>query len=126
MTENRCEPSDSPGDSRQLLTPRGQGLQGIRAGLIRLGWIRGQGSHPTAQGSRFRCLPGSVCSAGGQHVQDMGTSQSQPSALSSETRFSLNVPAKGELGSKPYKHLWADRVGRGIRRLLLLWEMGIW
>lgn len=55
---------------RQLLTPQGQGFQGIRAGLIGLGWIRGQGSHPTAQGGRFRsCWE----QARGQHVQDTGT-----------------------------------------------------
>lgn len=39
--------------SKRPLAPRGQGLQGIRAGLIRLGWIRGQGKQPVAWGRRF-------------------------------------------------------------------------
>lgn len=121
ITRNCCEPSNSTGDSR-LLTPRGQGLQGIRAGLIGLGWIRGQGSHPTAQGGRFRCLLGAACSAWGStgRTWAQGTSQSQPSALSSERRFSLNIPTEGELGSKPYKHPWADGVGGGQS------ELGCW
>lgn len=42
--------------SKRPLTPRGQGLQGIRAGLIRLGWIRGQGKQPVVQGGRFSML----------------------------------------------------------------------
>lgn len=129
ITRNRREPSSSTGDSRQLLTPRGQGLQGIRAGLIGLGWIRGQGSRPTAQGGRFRCLLEQCARHGDSTCRTwaQGTTQSQPSALSSERRFSLNIPNEEELGSKPYKHPWADGVGRGwVRRLLLPWEMGIW
>lgn len=63
MTQGCSEPSVGArswgmGCSKRLLTLRGQGLQGIRAGLIRLGWIRGQGSHPMAWGGRFSCLLG--------------------------------------------------------------------
>lgn len=49
--------------SKWLLAPWDQGLQGIRAGLIRLGWIRGQGSHPMAAGM-------SVLSTGAARVGD--------------------------------------------------------
>lgn len=67
-----CSSAAHPGGSKRLLAPRGQGLRGIRAGLIRLGWIRGQGSHPMARGGGFSRLPGRVCSAWGQRMQDMG------------------------------------------------------
>lgn len=58
-----CSSAAHLAGSKRLLAPQGQGLQGIRAGLIRLGWIRGQGSHPMAWGSRFSCLLGRVCLA---------------------------------------------------------------
>lgn len=124
-----CGSAACLGGSKRPLKPWGQGLQGIRAGLIRLGWIRRQGSHPMAWGSRFSRLPGQACSAQGQRVWDarMGHIPEQTlSLILQKGVYSLNVPTKGKFGLVSYKCLWSDGAGSRVERLLLSLATGAW